>query len=373
MKINIFLIIFIFYFFNSYAEQFVYPVADFNNGNQYMVIHQKSLSDIELWIVNESTGYATKGLSSFLVPANLRMMPCGKGFSFIDQGYIKIKEFEKRSPKTLPIYEPIGLFSNMNWIDDETFYFVARQGDFFQIFQSDVQANVSRLTNEPADALYPQKIGDRLFYIKRDMDFCMTIIEKPWNPVSMDCTDTLQEQIIVEETSAAQLCFLHMMNEREGFYIQAPTKKIKNGQDCYEFACFYLIKNKNWITKKLFSYKIPSKYLMGSSRLHESLEPFLPNYNAQNNIYFVNWQQELQKFELYTYNIVSESIEKMSDQFLHRNNNQQIFAPYIHGDKIYCGFIIPDRLDIKSAPINFITDEQHLELPFFSNKKQFLT
>ncbi len=39
-----------FMFHQSYTEQFIYPVADFDHGNQLMMLYQKSLEEVELWI-----------------------------------------------------------------------------------------------------------------------------------------------------------------------------------------------------------------------------------------------------------------------------------------------------------------------------------
>ncbi len=370
MKKYIFFI-FCFLFHDNYAEQFVYPVADFDNGNQLMVLYQKSLDCVELWIWDATSHRAIKGISSFLTPANLRMMPSGKGFSFIDQGYIKIKEFVKRSPRTLPIYEPIGLFSNMNWIDDETFYFVAREGDFFQVFQGDLQANIQRLTSGPADALYPQKINETLFYMKRNMDNQVTIIAQPWNPLPIDIysDDTSNHKIIMQDASQ-QLCFLRMISQHEGFYLQAPKKKKNKNNDCYEFCCHHLIqKNDNeWITEKLFTFQIPSKYLIGSTRLYESLEPFLPNYNCENMAYFVSWQEEIDQFQLYTYNLVTKNTEPVLEPLRCIKNGQQVFAPYIHQDSIHCGFILQDLRNSQSLQNVFEMDDVIFSLSHFKIK-----
>ena len=35
------------------AEQFLYPVAHFDDSNQLVVIYQKSLQDIELWFLDQ--------------------------------------------------------------------------------------------------------------------------------------------------------------------------------------------------------------------------------------------------------------------------------------------------------------------------------
>ena len=365
------ILIFCCLFEKNYAEQFIYPVADFNDGKQLMVLYQKSLYNVELWMWDTTNQYAIKGLSSFLTPANLRVMPSGKGFSFIDQGYIKVKEFAKRSPKTLPIYEPIGLFSSMNWIDDETFYFVAREGDFFQIFQGDLQANIMRLTSESADALYPQKINDKLFYMRRDMNGHIQIFEQPWDPmpIATSC-ESAEHRVSILKKSVQQLCFLHMISEEEGFYLQAPMKKSDN--NIYKFSCFHLTKNdrKKWVTEKIFTFQIPSKYLTGPDQLYESLEPFLPNYNSLDWVYFVTWDEDSDQFQLKKFDIYSKDSENIEIRNLYKKQNQQIFAPYIHHNIMHCGFIISEEEQRNSNSMRsvFEMDDVYFQLPHIQVK-----
>ncbi len=253
------------------AEQFIYPVADFDHGEQLIVLYQKSLEEIELWFLNPATQYALKGLSSFSIPANVRMLPSGKGFSFIDQGYIKIKEFTKRSARTLSIYEPIGLFSNMHWVDENNFYFVGRQGDFFQIFMSNLQAEVIQITSEKYDALYPQIIGSNLFFMQRNSENNFNFAIK-----SIDQLENNDTQIVLYGLEG-QPCHLKMLDQEEGLYVQAPTTKDQIYHNCYKFICHHIIKKGTmWTTEPLFEFYIPSKYITGKSRLYESIEPFLP-------------------------------------------------------------------------------------------------
>ncbi len=362
MKKYIFLII-CWMFHQNFAEQLVYPVADFDDGNQLMLLYQKSLEDVELWIWDTHNHTATKGLSSFLVPANLRILPSGKGFSFIDQGYIKIKEFVKRSPRTLPIYESIGSFSSMNWINDEMFYFVARQGDYFQIFQGDLEANIQQITFESIDALYPQKIENKLFYMKRDKNHQVTIVVKPW---TIDKNQSHSDEVIIQEPDQ-QLCFLHMIDELEGFYIQAPTYKIESNQDCYEFSCHHILnKNNNeWVSNKLFTFKIPSRYITGSDRLYESIEPFLPNYTNSKNVYFCDWHNQLEQFQLYTYNIETKNLENITEEKKNKNLNRHIFAPYSYKNTIYCGIILNEY---KLTQNIFEQENDLFQLPLFKTK-----
>lgn len=366
MKKYIFIVCFIFQSLN--AEQFMYPVADFDDGN-IMILYQKSLNEIELYFWNPSTQHALKGLSSFLIPANLRVMPSGKGFSFIDQGFIKIKEFSKRSPRTISIYEPIGLFSSMNWIDDENFYFVAREGNLFQIFKSDLQGNIYHVTNDLADALYPQKIDNTLFYIRRDMEDQIAIVAQEWNPVSIHTYKDFSDKItlLTPETNE-QLCYLHMVSDQEGFYLKAPFDRTQNDNGCYEFSCYHLEKKeKEWSSEKIFNFKVIAKYLIGNTRLYESLECFLPNYTTKDIIYFTDWNLESSQFDLFSYNIIEKNIEKISQDIEYRYNKEQIFSPYVVQGKVFCGLITQEKKFLKNL---FQADDIYFNLPFFIEKNK---
>lgn len=335
------------------AQQFIYPVADFDYGRKLIVLHQKSLQDIELWFFNPETGSATRGLSSFLAPTNVRMIPSGKGFSFIDQGYIKIKEFDKRSARTLPIYEPIGLFSCMNWINEETFYFTALQGDFYQIFQSDIQGIVQQITHDEIDALYPQKIDVKVFYIQRYTDNHTRIVEKLWNQ------DESPKTII--STPNNKPCFLRMISSTEGFYLQAPTKKIDKPDDCYQFVCHHIRKSdEEWTSEKLFEFYIPVRYITGANRLYESIEPFLPNYTLTPDIYFISWNLNFKKFEFHKFNIQRKIIESIGSSTM-INKSEQIFTSYICKNQIYCGLIIPEQKAVRLLEF----DDMKINLPIF--------
>lgn len=361
MKKNIFFIIFLICY-DTYAEQFMYPVAALQDKQQLLVVYQKSLTDIQLCIWDIHEHCAKKCLSSFMTPANLQLLPSGKGFSFIDAGYIKIKEFLKRSPKTLPIYEPIGLFSNINWIDDDRFYFVAREGDYFQIFQSDLNANVYRLTCDMADALYPQKIGAQLFYMQRDEEIQTQIIKIDYNPMDMHHNfKNVKNHDMIIHKSQEQLCFLKMLSSHEGFYLQAPQQKKADGT--YVFSCFHFIEidEHGWHHEKLFDFQIPIKYLTGLDRLYESIEPFLPNYTRKELVFFVTWEKDTEQFHVLKFDMKTKTIERIG----YEHQKEKIFAPFIYENKIFCGLI---QQDFKSLHNIFEDENLYFKLPCLDQK-----
>jgi len=332
----------IFINFSLQAEQFLYPVAHFADDNLVM-IYQKSLDNIELWFFDQKKHIATKMLSSFFIPANFQLLPSENGFSFIDRGNIKIQYFTKRSPKTIGIYEPISFFSSIHWIDDHHFYCTAIEGDFYQIFYGDDDGNMQRLSCEFIDFLYPQKINNEIYCIKRDLDYNFKIVVQPWLPINFNEYQILPETIILSTTSQP-LCFLHMISKSEGFYLQAPEYKGEKHNELYEFSCYHLFKNDDeWQSEQLFSFMIPLGYIHGSSRLYESIEPFLPNYTVQDYVYYTTYNKNTDEFEITSCHIKTKTIQKHIQEFYQKNkSNNQLFAPYILQSKIYCGKIIQD-------------------------------
>lgn len=333
MKLHIFYGCLLFLSINAHqAEQFIYPVADFDSGNQLAIIHQKSLDHVTLWFFNQDTQVVSQGLSSFLTPANFRIMPSQDGFSFIDQGYIKIKYFNKRSPETIEIYEPISLFSGMNWIDTSTFYFTAREGENYQIFQGGLHSNVKRLSNESIDFLYPTKIGDTFFCIKRSKDHHFKITMQPWLPINFSEYQILPETVIVPYTDTP-LCFLKMVSDSQGFYLHAPTLRHNDSHGMYIFSCHHLTKtNDGWKTEELFKFALPLKYLQGPDRLYESIEPFLPNYTMKDYIYYIDFDIDTNSCKIMNFYIPEKKVIDLTLNLHtknHDNKSVKLFAPYI--------------------------------------------
>jgi hypothetical protein len=170
--------------------------------------------------------------------------------------------------------------------------------------------------------------------------------------------------------SNQNLCFLYMTSDSHGFYLQAPIEKIEDDLRSYEFSCFQLTKKSTtWSTEKIFNFKIPSKYITGTNRLYESLEPFLPNYTNSDFVYFVNFQ--LDAFELYRFVVSSKTIENVSHEILQKKSYQKIFAPYGRGTKIFYGFILQENVQTKKMLSSiFETDKEdvYFELPFLNEK-----
>ena len=126
------------------ACEFLYPVAAISE-NHILVIYQKNSSHLELWDWNPQTNQANLALLSRFTPAGVKLLPNKKGYSFVDHGVIKIRDFKKRSPKTIEIDTPLYNIEVLNWIDEKRCYTHAMLGDRFGIFEITDEGEVSPL------------------------------------------------------------------------------------------------------------------------------------------------------------------------------------------------------------------------------------
>ena len=335
-----------------YAEQFIYPVAAIDHeGEEILVVYQKSLDDIELWIWNSTTKRAIKGLLSTYIPAGIKMLPSGVGFSFIDEGRLRVKNFYKRLPKTIAIYQPISKITDINWISDDAFYFSAREGNSYNIFSSNTLGDVQRCTSgQVCDYVYPCKIGKSVFCIEREKNpNIFKIVKMKWQLYDYDTENIIPQSKETLLTTSQSISYLNMISEDEGFYLDYSSIHSdfsENPQELLLFTCCRIFKDskQEWHTEKMFEFKIPALYVIGKERerLYESIAPLLPNYTDAQCVYFIDanieGDLELKKYNKHNKNIaLIKSHEKNSSEY------SKIISPLLVGKNMYTGFVIDER------------------------------
>src|ERR1700687_5258673 len=121
------------------STQYIYPVFFLNNI--LYCIHQKSLYDINLIEYNTKKSTKNFALSASFNPTNVTLLPQKNGISFIDNGVIKIKLFDRRSPKNIEITEPLYNIRSIYWINN-CGLINAQYDKQFGIFILDYEGNV---------------------------------------------------------------------------------------------------------------------------------------------------------------------------------------------------------------------------------------
>ena len=324
---------------HSNTVQYIYPIAQIDE-ECLLVMNQSSLYNIELLKWNKNTRIAQKVLWSIYMPSSVMLLPEKDGFSFLDQGRIRVKYFNKRSPKTVNIFEPITNFDSVHWINGETFYFTAQDPYFHNVFVCQLHKNVasiSRLTfQEESDFLYPQKIDEELFVIKRDSNKRFSIVKLSWKENAFDNYKETAGELIVPSDKCC--CFLKMINNQKGYFISyVPSKDpIHN---TYTFWCNEITKTLDgWEQKEIFSFNVHEKYIIGKEpeRMYESIKPLLPCYE-KHGIFFSHFDKETKSCSLKKYNIDTFEIE---DIVIKHKKKFALFTPFIFDGHAYCGMAI---------------------------------
>jgi hypothetical protein len=307
------------------ATEYIYPVASLSNG-RILYIHQHTPTDIKLLAWNPENNHTEPVLWSIFNPAAVQMLPNNSGFSFIDNGRLRIKLFEKRSPKAIDFDEPLFGINSLQWINEHSCCCSAQYNHNFALFELHDEGTLKVLAwQKGSDYLYPQKIDTQLFYIER----CPT--QNITHYRIMHCTyPDSQDAIMVVDFDTIPIIFLTMISDKQGFVLEH-TKKIDNDDQITPFS-YYQIKKQGdvWYKNLLFSFFLPTDLLISADRqLYESILPLLPRL-IDNKIYFVTCNDNL---ELYSFSLVTQLVEKISLPA----KKGHYFVPIQCGDKFYCG------------------------------------
>lgn len=334
------------------GSEYLYPVAVDNAAQKAYLIYQKNPYHIELWHCDLKTKYADQLLLSRFTPAGFALLPSAKGFSFIDNGILKVQKFLKRSPRTIEFDAPIVQTELIHWVTDEVCYTSGKYRDHFGIFQIDLDGQVSPIClQQDIDCMYPQKVGSHLFYIERDLAWRYRVCRVPYH--SWQGTD-FQDRINRYQSSACisheiisfdktPIVFLKMVSDTRGYALSHPQQVSRCDREI-SFDYYAIIKKEaGWHKEKLFSFQIPGDLLLLGSpmRLYESLLPLLPRHQGTTIIYPTVSQNEL---NLCAYNCIT----MQTNQLPHSTN---LFPPIGH----LCGGMIDDRrVALKAADADSI-------------------
>lgn len=335
---------------NCNATEFLYPIAPIPNSDYLLVVYQKTPHHIELWQWDLHTKQAETILLSRYTPAGLRLLPNDVGYSFIDNGRIRVKKWVKRSPRSIELDGPIYSIELIHWIDEFSCYTSGKYQDHFGIFQIDNEGVVYPvILHQEADFMYPQKIDDDLFFIMRDNQGQYQIAMMPYQ-VHGSQYDEFYDRVSsyaprdptsILEGGFSPIIFLRMISAREGFYVSHP-RAIGKKDRFIVFAYHHLLEGEEgWQSEQLFEFSIPTDLLFTGkeSRLYEALLPLVPQYH--NGAIFYPDCQELGYLNLYRYCMYHRKIVQISPS----SEQQHFFAPVFFGNTVYYGGTLCDLID----------------------------
>lgn len=329
----------VFFFYASMlsAAEYIYPVASLNNGEIILCIHQYTPTNIELLSFNTQTHQTEQILWSVFNPAGLQILPDNSGFSFIDNGRLRIKSFQKRSPKSIDFDEPLFGINSVHWIDNHSCYCNAQYNNNFALFELHDDGTIECLrVVEGKDYMYPQKIDDELFYIER----CAT----KNNPHSVhysiaSCSyqkrNGLSTQAnIIADFNNKPIVFLTMLSDTQGFIVEHASH-INSESPTTSFIYHHIVKEGDrWNTKALFSFSVPTNLLLSNEiRLYESILPLLPRIEGD-KIYFVDCTKNPDYvLEPYFFDLSAKTVQTINL----KQPKSHCFTPMLCGNTLYCG------------------------------------
>ncbi len=357
--------------------EYLYPIGAIDEEN-ILLMHQTSLDDLELWMWNIKELVAFKELSSVFLPSCVQILPNKQGCSFVDHGRIKIKYFNKRTPRTIALSEPIFAVSSITWINEEQFYFTGKHDGYFKLFLCDISnrnSTVSCLSclQDSMDYLYPQKIDNDLFCMVKNANNYYAICTLKWHPQeyqkeiqnyvkiskksegNIDYNFEKYENISILTNIDESACFLTMHDQNSGFFLKFIQSENQNF-DFFKFICCKITKQHkdSWVITDLFDFELPKNLLVGfgPERIYESIYPFLPVY-TEKSIYFVNFNKLSETCQIARYDHDSEHIDVM-DPYSSRSisNNSHLFAPCIINNSVYCGISSPLNVSNRSLMLS---------------------
>lgn len=333
------------------ATEFLYPVAIVPDTDNLLIMYQKTSHHIELWQWNVHTKQADTILLSRYTPAGLRLLPDNIGYSFIDNGRIRIKQWAKRSPRSIELDAPITHIELIDWIDQSTCYTSGKYLDHFGIFQiSDEGVVYPIVFDNSADLMYPQKVGNSLFFIERNKDRQYAVVSMAYDVQGgeeEEFTDRIKAypeskpKTVLLDCGLQPIIFLNMVSQEEGFYLTHPRMVSK--KDTHILLSYYHIfsDGNQWSSDQIFTFYVPTNLFFPGreSRLYEALLPLVPRH-SQGSIFYSD-SQELAGLNLYCYSM----IDKKSVLIGRALPDHHIFPPVSFGGVFYYGGTLSDGTD----------------------------
>ena len=348
----------------SSATEFLYPVASITDDH-LLVMYQKNPNHIELWHWNPQTHQAQQALLSRFTPAGVRLLPSKKGYSFIDDGIIKIHYFHKRSPKTVECDAPLYNIEFLHWLDEKGCYTHARYRDTFGIFEISSEGEVYPLVVHPdKDCMYPQIVGETIYYIERHKGICSLKKHHYMKVEGQEFVDRLARYEYMAENVIEGLktpyVFLFMPNETCAFMLSHPPTVSKKDQSIlFSYHCVTHFDEGAKI-EKLFDFTLPSSFIFSGSsgRLYEALLPFIPRHNNDQILYS---SLDNEKLGIFVYSQQDKKIYPLRIE-----PHEYFFAPLIGPNTIYLGGLLSDE-HIKSDLFKFDYESMVLATVFLDN------
>lgn len=342
----------------SFCEQIIYPIV--SDGQKIYTIYQKDLNKSEIWALDIEQKIAIKTLLSHYLPSAVKLLPNLVGFSFIQDGQLRLKYFHKRSPKTVPFSTLFKNFCSVEWLNDRQCYFSARRLNKNVVMIGDINnAEVHTIMEDCfGDALFPQKIDNNLYYVRQIDNYYSVIKTDFLNPFEDQDGDLVldflqsEEDLLLCDVGTDKICAFKMMNKSLGYFVKIHSQDEISGliNFSYHKICDTTVNRaisepilaKNWHQEHLFDFSLLNKILVNNEDQYEQIvELFWPEHCLvqdddtgiiTDNIFFTSTSFD-GTMNIFQYNDSSGHVSQQTNA----TSNQHALRPLIFANKIYYG------------------------------------
>lgn len=304
-----------------------YPIGKLRSDGHGVMYMFQTKEKNSLFICNESMDDEPV-LCCQYDPCHVSILADGKGFSFVDNDLLYIKQYMIRSPRLIDW--SLGLYGlgSVKWIDTDRGYFSAMLGHWMGLFELNIANNdeVKILAwDEKIDYYAPCKGENYLFYAERKIDnneLHFSLIRTLYG-----ITPSLKEPVF--DSIVSTIMHIEAISDEDIFFTTGEIDK--NDVSC---SYYHAIKKSfSWNIEKLFNFFIPKDVL-------DPIKGDVADFFAQlmprqygNMILFVSAEQ--QKLKLFLYDCITKDILPM----IHNQKFYQEFVPMIINDTLYYGGI----------------------------------
>ncbi len=337
------------------CEQIIYPIA--SDGQKIYLIYQKKPNQKEIWAFDLQQNESFKSLFATCTPSAIKLLPDLVGFSFIQDGQLRVKYFHKRSPKRVAFNLSLKDFHSVEWLDVQQCYFSARRLHKNLIMIGEInQAEIHVIMEDCfGDALFPQKIDENLYYVRKVNDRHSIIKTKFLNPFVNEDEQVLDflpddDDLLLFDAGFNKILGFKMIDQNCGYLVIMPENlsdefiKFSYHKICYNSNRAFAdpVLAKNWHEKHLFDFVLNKNILANNSNhLDQIVEIFWPEHCqvldhdkniATENIFFTSTSNN-GTMNIFKYNLVSSQISQLTNARM----DEHALRPILVGNKIYYG------------------------------------
>jgi hypothetical protein len=307
-----------------------YPVGIRHQDSTIVLVQQTHDKRLEVWSYSLRSKKTALLTDSRCNPTQVALLPDETGFSFIDNGAIKIKEFTYRSERRIEPDIPIHSPYLSKWLTPEWCMLSAVYGHYSGIFALRCDGVVLPfLVSKHAHFTYPCSLGADIFAICQDSitgSYAVIVTRQTehekdmlagrLSPDLLNFSDDAVKKVVggerlstlIYDFGSLPIAFLRMQSETMGYVLSHRTTMAGGSEkvlcECYQLSC--TATRPVWHAKKLFSFSIPSRFfdLNHPDGIYERMLPLVPCY-LEDRIYYIDYDERTNSLLPFVYQLTT--------------------------------------------------------------------